>query len=329
MRIGKELLIARGKIIDLINQFFRDRGFLRVETPAIYLRDETSPHIKGIQIRLTRGDREIPATLITSPEIYMKRLLSMGYGNIFQICHFYRDDEFSDLHNPEFLGLEFYEIEKDYFNTMKTTEDMIKFVVKQMGLSVTNTSGYSVDPERDFDRVAIRDLLLDYKVNLQSLEDREELLDKLKDRIQINESDSYEDIFFKFFLTYIEPHIGSEHPVFLYDYPPSMSSMAKISIKNGIRVAERYELYFNRIEICNGFTELNDPVEQEERLKMDLIKKGIKGAPDKVFIAAIKNLPPCSGNAVGLDRLLMVLLNLKSIKDIILFPLDDEISIYK
>lgn len=329
MRIPEKLIKLRGELIDCINQFFKERGFLRVETPSIYLSEETNPHIKSIKITLEHNNRKIDATLITSPEIYMKRLLAEGYKNIYQICRFYRNDEYGILHNPEFTGLEFYEVDSNYNNTMKTTEELIKYLVNRKNLIVKNINNQTIDFSKPFDRVSVLDILYDYGVKLNSLEDKEELTSKVKNKININESDSYDDIFFKFFLTYIEPNLGCTHPLFLYDYPPSMSSMAKITQKKGIRVAERYELYINRIEICNGFTELIDPKEQAERLVSGLCTKGLNTDYDKVFVSALKNLPECSGNAIGLDRLFLVLLNLKDIKEIILFPIEDEIKLYE
>ncbi len=330
MKITKKLIRIRGELLDSVNVFFKKRGFLRVETPAIYLCEESNPHIKSIRVLLnSSGNKAINATLITSPEIYMKRLLAEGFGNIYQICRFYRDDESTILHNPEFTGLEFYEINRNYFDTMDTTEEMIKYLAESNSLKVRNRKNRPLDLSKPFDRVSVLSLLYEYGLKLNSLEDKEELSSKLKGRINISESDSYDDIFFKFFLTYIEPHLGSEHPLFLYDYPPSMCSMARISEKDGIRVSERYELYINGIEICNGFTELTDPKEQAERLSADLAAKGAGKDYDRVFVEALKRLPECSGNAIGLDRLFMVLLNLQSIKDIILFPLDEEIRLYE
>jgi len=330
MKIDKNLIRIRGDIIESIDEFFKNRGFLKVDTPSIYLFEESNPHIESIRTSIKYQDRNIEATLITSPEIFMKRLLSEGISNIYQICRFYRNNEFGPIHNPEFTGLEFYEVGKNYNDTMYTTESLIKHIVHKHNLEVRDVDGKVIDFSRPFDRVRVIDLLSEYKLVLSSLEDREEIASKLKGRISISDSDSYDDIFFKFFLTYIEPNLGRNRPLFLYDYPPSMASMAKISVKNGIRVAERYELYFNYVEICNGFSELNNPAEQAERMKNDISSKGHNKSPfDKVFIESIGRLPECSGNAVGLDRLIMVLLNLKSIKDLILFPLEDEIELYE
>ncbi|MCX7958322.1 MAG: hypothetical protein N3B13_04680 [Deltaproteobacteria bacterium] len=329
MRIPEKLIRMRGELIDSVNFFFKERGFLRVETPSIYLNEESNPHIRSIKVSLEYENRIKDATLITSPEIYMKRLLSMGYGNIYQICRFFRNGEYGKLHNPEFLGLEFYETDKDYFDTMNTTENLIRFIVEKNSLEVKNKSGQTIDFSRPFERITVIELFANYGVKLNSLDDKEELISKLKHNININVSDSYDDIFFKFFLTYIEPTLGSSHPLFLYDYPPSMCSMAKISEKNGIRVSERYELYINQVEICNGFSELTDPNEQALRLSADISQKGLEKKYDRVFVESLKNLPECSGNAVGLDRLFAVLLNLQSIKDIILFPLDEEIKLYE
>ncbi|MCX7944957.1 MAG: hypothetical protein N2746_10670 [Deltaproteobacteria bacterium] len=329
MKVPKKLLKQRGDLIDTVEHFFREKGFLRVETPSIYLFEESNPNIKGIKVILEHNGRTINSTLITSPEIYMKRLLAEGYGNIYQICKFFRNDEYGKIHNPEFLGLEFYEVGKDYNHTMNTTEELIKHLVFSHNLTVRNKNNEVIDFSKPFDRITIRELLIDHGLRLDSLEDREELKSKLKGKINISENDSFDDIFFKFFFTYIEPFLGINRPIFLYDYPPSMCSMAKITNKKGIRIAERYELYINQIEICNGFSELIDSEEQAKRMLNDLSSKGISMGYDKVFVEALKKVPECSGNAVGLDRLFVVLLNLESIKDIILFPLDEEIALYE
>jgi len=328
MNPSKNLIRLRGELIDSVNLFFKNRGFLRVETPSIYLSEESNPHIKSIRLKLTSRGREIGATLITSPEIFMKRLLSEGYGNIYQICRFFRDDEYGNLHNPEFLGLEFYELNKNYYGTMDTTEQLIKFLVERHNLIVKNSNGDTIKLSKPFERIRIIDLLAEYGIKLDSLEEISELRSKMYKKISISESDGYDDLFFKFFLTYIEPSLALRGPIFIYDYPPSMSSMSVISQKNDIRASERYELYINGIELCNGFTELTDSKEQADRLKRDLNIKGSESDYDRVFIDSIKRLPPCSGNAIGLDRLFMILLNLQSIKDIILFPLDEEIRLY-
>jgi len=309
----------RAQILQQIRQFFSDRTVLEVETPALSLGTVTDVHLDAFSSRynfLSDSDVEQPATLYlqTSPEFHMKRLLASGYGSIFQIAKAFRHEEAGRFHNPEFTMLEWYRLGFDHIELMNEVAELLQAV-----LSCTQPS-----------QVTYQQLFLEV-VNIDPLiATREQLLtvitnhNKLSDWL-IAEQDN--DILLQFiFSEVIEPTVGNDAPCFVYHFPRSQASLAKICPEDD-RVAQRFECYYQGIELANGFNELTNSESQLQRFQKDNTKRaklGLSKKPiDKNFISALSHgLPQCSGVALGIDRLIMLALKAKHIDEVISFPIE-------
>jgi len=312
-----KILKIRQQIIDGIRQFFKSQGFTEVETPLLVPYPDPSPFNEVFEVSPVLGKR---AFLTPSPEFYMKKLLAAGSGNIFQICKAFRDSpETSPLHNPEFTILEWYRIKADYTNIMRDCENLINFLNSQPATRKLN----NFSPP--WQRISIKQSFQKYAgVNL------DEFLDPQKARqicqkkgYQASENSTWEQLYHQIFLNEIEPKLPKEKPLILYDYPAPLAALARLKPTNP-RYAERFEFYLAGLEIGNGYSELIDPQEQEKRLRQDIEARKSLGMRlfdyDKEFVEAVKNLPPCGGIAVGVDRLIMALTGAKTISEVLPFP---------
>jgi lysyl-tRNA synthetase class 2 len=238
------------------------------------------------------------AYLITSPELHMKRLLVGGVPRLFQLVHCFRAGERGHLHAPEFLMLEWYRAFAGYGAVLEDTER----IVHALQLSVAGTpwltspSGARVDLSLPFPRLSVRDAFARYA----GVTDAPELAARDEDR------------YFQLLVDRVEPALAQlGRPVFLYDYPASQAALARLSPTDP-SVAERFELYVGEVELCNGYGELTDPIEQRARCESDLARRQSLGRPvpevPERFLAALEQgMPPASGNALGMDRLILLL----------------------
>ncbi|EPG72814.1 EF-P lysine aminoacylase GenX [Leptospira fainei serovar Hurstbridge str. BUT 6] len=303
---SKEIITARARFLRSTRDFFHSEGFLEIDTPALKKIPGMEPHLDPFEVRSPSGN-EI-GYLVTSPEYSLKQALSLGLDRVYEIAHTFRSGEKgSPLHTAEFLMLEFYQAAADLNDLMDTTERLIRALGNRIGKST---------PVSKIPRNRVRDLLLRYA---GCDWDRESLEKKLKQASLTNLSMQeleYEDCFYLVFLNFVEPRLLPEFQ-FLYDYPPEMAALARI--ENG--VAKRFETYYGNIELGNAFYELSDPVEQRLRFlkEQELRKKlGKEVFPiDGEFLLSLeRGLPTCSGNAIGLDRLLSVFLGANSLAQI-------------
>ncbi|MDX2366908.1 MAG: elongation factor P--(R)-beta-lysine ligase [Colwellia sp.] len=309
----------RAQILQQIRQFFNERNVIEVETPALSQGTVTDVHLEAITCRYdflsdSSPDKSTNLYLQTSPEFHMKRLLASGYGCIFQIAKAFRHEEAGRFHNPEFTLLEWYRLGFDHFTLMDEVAELLKTV-----LDCTEPT------QTTYQHVFIKLVSLDPLTAT-----RAQLLSLIKDHDKLSEWLTVEqdnDILLQFiFSELIEPHIGNESPCFVYNFPRSQASLAKISPEDP-RVAERFECYFQGVELVNGFNELIDSTVQSERFHEDNIKRKNFYLPekpiDKNFIAALsQGLPQCSGVALGIDRLIILALKAKHIEQVISFPID-------
>lgn len=289
-------LHLRAKILQSIRRFFIDHDFLEIETPIRIPAPAPEAYIEA----MTAEDW----FLHTSPELCMKRVLAAGYPKIFQICKTFRGKERGRRHLPEFTLLEWYAARIDYFDMMKQTEELIRFVCQKIGMK--NSISYQkrkIEIALPWPRISVTAAFDKYA---------EVPMDKalLQDRFD-------EIVAFQ-----IEPNLGFEKPVFLYDYPSSTAPLAKSTPKNP-KIAQRFELYIAGIEICNAFTELTDAEEQRRRFKKEQIKRELSGKKrypmPEAFLESLKSMPEASGNALGVDRLVMILADAKRIDDVVFF----------
>jgi elongation factor P--(R)-beta-lysine ligase len=294
----KPKLECRAKILDGVRAFFFREGFLEVETP--------------VRVPAVAPEQFIdPYTsegwfLSTSPELQMKRLLSAGYEKIFQICHCFRRGERGQHHNPEFTMLEWYRTGSDYAKIIDDTERLVLSLSYNLGFGpILNYQGHKLDLALPWPEIKVREAYTrwagwDPWLNFDGQRFDDDLVEK------------------------VIPHFPPDRPMVIKDYPTECASLARL--KPGYPpVAERAEIFIGGLEIANGYSELNDPAEQEKRFKweMDQIKLAGKPAvwPDK-FLEAIAQMPECTGIATGIDRLVMLFCNTNSIDDVIAFPSD-------
>jgi elongation factor P--(R)-beta-lysine ligase len=314
---NKKNLETRSQIIKLIREFFWSQNFLEVETPLIQKLPGQEPYLNPMKIDIhDENKNKFTGYLHTSPEYTMKKMLASGFEDIFSICKCFRDQEsFGGTHNPEFTMIEWYRTDADMWNIMDDVEKLFEFINKNLKLNF-NTK---------FERIHMRDLWQKYiNINLDNFLDKQSMFDLCK-KLDFNpdESEPYEDLFYRIFLNKIEPHLGKDKPQIVHHYPAQMSALAKLS-KEDKNYAERFEVYINGLELANAFSELTDSDEQLARLKEEqyLRKKLNKNIfdIDEDFIYAVKNLPKCSGIALGVDRLVQLFTGCKNINNVISLP---------
>ena len=289
-------LRLRARIIEATRQFFRRNGYLEVETPVRLPAPPPEAHIEAV----TSGDW----FLQTSPELCMKRMLAEGFPLIFQICKCFRQAERGHRHLPEMTLLEWYRTESTYLDLMNECEAFITHVARQTGSGVIlGYQGLHIQLAPPWPRISVNDAFEKFA----SI--------PLEEALQ---NDQFDEIL----VTQIEPRLGRSQPVFLVDYPACRAALAKLKPEDS-RYAERFELYIGGLEICNAFSELIDPVEQRARFEHEHDQRRKAGKPEypmpERFLAALKGLPPTAGNALGIDRLVMLFADAKQIDDVVAF----------
>lgn len=307
----------RASLLQQIRTFFDVRNVTEVETPLLSHGTITDLHLEAFASRydfLAGSNTSAAMYLQTSPEFAMKRLLASGYGDIFQLCKAFRHEASGKHHNPEFTILEWYRLGFSHFDLMDEVEELLKNVLHCAGSS----------------KISYQQLFMT-TIQLDPLSTTfEELLDTIKYHGKYSDwlaTETNIDTLLQFIMSeIIEPTIGKDAPCFLYDFPASQASLAKISPKDS-RVAERFECYYRGIELANGFNELTDAKVQVERFKQDntlRIALGLVDKPTDVnFLSALESgLPACSGVALGIDRLIMLALNKNDIKNVLSFPVE-------
>ena len=298
-------LRQRQRIIQKIRCFFEGRGYCEVDTPLLGRYGVTDPYIDSFTTQ-SSVDQSVQY-LQTSPEYFMKRLLASGSGPIFQICKAFRQEEEGRQHNPEFSLLEFYQPGFTHLELMEEVDTLLQHVLKTPPAArITYAELFqrhlNIDP---------------HKISLHQLQQRTQSL-------LSNDHDSIDrDTCLQLLLTHeIEPQMSAKHPLFITDFPASQAALAKISTQQP-PVAERFELYYQGMELANGFHELTDAKEQQQRFQSDqhLRQAQQKAVPsiDSKFIDCLTHLPPCAGVAIGIDRLIMLALETDDIRDVLSF----------
>ncbi|MEX0618993.1 MAG: EF-P lysine aminoacylase EpmA [Pseudohongiellaceae bacterium] len=312
-----DCLHQRAALLRQVREFFCERGVLEVETPVLSRAASTDIHLQSIKTAGVIG--AAPYFLHTSPEFAMKRLLAAGIGPIFQVCKVFRGDERSHRHNPEFTMLEWYRPGYDEQRLMDEVEDLVTQVLGN----------------RDTQRLSYRELFKRY-VNVDPHTcPLEQLRVTATARVDFSGeqpgrenpySNNYDrDDYLQLLLTHvIEPAMPPF--CFVYDYPRSQAALARLEVDDyGCRVARRFELFVNGLEIANGYYELTDPEEQRERFAGDQRRRRQQGKDvnplDERLLAAMESgLESCAGVALGMDRLLMAAVGASSIDEVLSFP---------
>ncbi|MEW8426144.1 MAG: EF-P lysine aminoacylase EpmA [Candidatus Thiodiazotropha sp.] len=311
-----ETIRARAEMLARIRQFFKRIGVLEVETPICSRYATTDPALESFSTRYTGpgAARGRDLYLHTSPEFAMKRLLAAGSGAIYQICKVFRNGEYGPRHNPEFSLLEWYRPGLDYHQLMDEVAQLVNTLTKQP-MSVERLS-YAELFEDYLDlnpHLATGDQLRQCAIS-QGVAGAEQLA--------IEDRDGWLDLLMSHL---IEPRLGQGGMTFVYDYPASQAALARIR-EESTPVAERFELYMEGIEIANGFQELTGAEEQHRRFEDDNHRRRQShqtAVPmDQNLLAALTaGLPDCSGVALGLDRLQMVLTGVADIRQVVTFDI--------
>ena len=311
-----QALKARAKLYRQIRQFFIERDVLEVETPILSQAGVTDVHLASVQAQRHVHGKKQTHYLQTSPEFAMKRLLASGSGAVYQICKVFRDDEHGRKHNNEFTMLEWYRPQFSLKDLMLEVTDLLNVVLAERFGEVRPTV---LSYKHAFiDRLDLNPL----QATLQQLKDAAHRvglnLDLGDDRL------AYIDLLFSHM---VEPSLGFDTPVFLTDFPPELASLAKTKLdEDGELVAARFELYIEGLELANAYDELIDAEVLRSRFQADNAEReklGLHVMPiDEYLLAALPNMSDCAGIALGIDRLLMVVMNQMKLEKVITFPAD-------
>ena len=318
----KETFKIRSKIVSTIRHFFEERSFLEVETPMMH------PIAGGANAKpfVTHHNAlGVDRYLRIAPELYLKRLVVGGFEAVFEINRNFRNEGMDMTHNPEFTMIEFYWAYHTYHDLMELTEEMFAVLLKKLNLPSKIPYGdLEIDFSQKFQKISYKDSLIQIGgVPADVVESKEKIIAYIKDKgEEVNEQLSLGKLYEELFDLFVEEKLIN--PTFIIDYPIDISPLARRNEENP-DIAERFELFMAGREIANGFNELNDPIDQYNRFKMQIDAKNAGDdeahAMDEDYVHALGyGLPPTAGQGLGIDRLTMLLTNEESIRDVILFP---------
>ena len=302
----------RHKVERAIRRYFDSQGFLEARTPILVPCPGMETHIRPFRL-------ETGAYLPTSPEFALKRLLVGGLEKIFQIAPTFRLEPPSTTHSPEFTMLEWYRAFSGMEEIMADTEELIEALALEIhGKPSIEFQGKSFSVARPWPRLFIRDLFREHAgLDWAECPEAGQMTAHCRRLgLEVAPEDTWDDLYFRIWLNVIEPKLPQDRAVFVYGYPPSQAALAVIEQdSNGLRFARRFEAYAAGIELCNAFEELTDPVEQRLRFEKDMQSRkdqyGEAFPPtpiDEGFLEALtEGMPPSGGNALGVDRLVMLL----------------------
>jgi elongation factor P--(R)-beta-lysine ligase len=313
-----EALRARARVLEGIRSFFRDRGFLEVDPPIAQAYPNIDPNIFPVKISDAFG-KAARLYLHTSPELAMKKLLAAGSGDLFFLGKVFRDREGSPLHSPEFTMLEWYRVGGDTDAVMRDVEELVRTLARTIsGGAVVRGNGREVPVDGPWPRWELDDAFRELLgVGMAEEKELREALNRKGLRPGADES--WEDLFHRACLDVVEPALAGRGACFLTGYPAPLAAMARRRIVRP-EVSERFEGFVAGVELVNGYEELTDPAEQEERL-LALAERHRRSAGEALpvdpgFLDALRRgLPPCAGAALGVDRLVMLLLRTDDIAD--------------
>jgi lysyl-tRNA synthetase class 2 len=311
----------RSQVVSAIRRFMDGRGFLEVETPILHP-DGGGATAKPFVTHHNSLDRDLYLRIET--ELFLKRLIIGGFEKVYELGRIFRNEGISFKHNPEFTSLESYEAYADYNSVMKMVEEMVSSVALEvLGTTVVPHGDTTIDLKTPWQRLSFRDAVTQYSgIDFVQYPNADMLRAKMREKgVEVDPKSNWPHLVDDLLSTFVEPKLIQ--PTFLIDYPLSLSPLAKKK-PGQERVVERFEAFAGGIEIANAFTELNDPLDQRERFTQQVKDKkaeGGEGTVDEDFLLAMEHgMPPTGGLGVGIDRLLMILTNNQSIREVILFP---------
>ena len=325
---------ARARLQATVRRHLAARGYDEVETPCLVPCPGMEPHIDAFESDFAppAGGARRRLYLHSSPEYAMKRLLAQGFERIFQLARVFRNGEVSPTHNPEFTMLEMYRAGTDHRGIMRDLEELVEACASALdpqALPRARWRGREISLVAPFDRLPVAGAFAAVGIDLAACQedgDRLRAAARARGLEAGRDGEGFADAFFHVFLTAIEPELGSKRPVYLTDWPASMAALARLSPEDP-RWAERFELYASGLELANGFAELTDSAEQRRRLLEERAERERLRRPayplDEPFLEAVGRMPEAGGVAVGLDRLLMLLVGAGSLAEVLLFPAEE------
>ena len=320
----KKTFITRSNILRDIRSYFDSHGFLEVETPMM----QSLPGGALAQPFITHHNAlDLELYLRVAPELYLKRLLVGGFEKVYEINRNFRNEGLSSKHNPEFTMLEFYQAYSNYEDLMDITENLLSTLVKNLSDDfVIDYQGSSYDFSKPFERITLHDAVCKYNDSIKSenIDDLQTLQNCAENLgLNIKSGTTAGKILLEIFEKTVEPKLLK--PTFVTSFPADVSPLARRNSQNST-LADRFELFIAGYEIANGFSELNDSEDQAQRFQEQVAEKdsGDKEAMyyDSDYIRALEyGMPPAAGEGIGVDRLVMLLTDAASIRDVLLFPL--------
>ncbi len=317
-----ERYFIREKAFTAVREFFAKHSFHEVETPLLIARPPAESYLDIFETTLLdRRRHPKKAYLSTSPEVPLKKLIAAGIGNCYSLTKSFRNMETdSRLHNPEFTILEWYRVGANYMDIMSDCEQLVRAIA---GDAITY-QGKTIDLASPWERITVAQAFEKYaSISFEDFFVHAPAIAGQKG-YTVEKHTTWEQMYNQIFLNEIEPHLGHGKPTILYDFPSEMGALAKKK-KSDPRFAERFEFYISGLELGDCYSELTDAKEQEDRFNKELLEiKRLGKTPyeyDHDFITALKvGMPECSGIAVGVDRLIMLLADVTDIADVLFFP---------
>ncbi len=319
----RQRFALRSRILRAIRGYFEDRGFMEVETPMLQL---IPGGAAARPFATHHNSLDLPMYLRVAPELYLKRLLVGGYGKVFELNRNFRNEGLSPRHNPEFTMLEFYQAYATYSDFMDLTEDLLRTVAREaLERTRIHWQGSEIDLAGEFRRLSLRESVLEYC----AISDPSQLaglanLRSAATALEVSFDPAWGEgkLLLEIFEQKVEPKLFE--PTFITGYPTEVSPLSRRNDENP-EIADRFELFIAGQELANGFSELNDPEDQAERFRTQVAKResGDMEAMyfDEDYITALEyGMPPAAGEGLGIDRLVMLLSDSPSIKDVLLFP---------
>jgi len=310
-----ELIGKKSAVIKSIREYFDKTGVVEVFTPYLLQYPNLDPNVHPLSVEIEK-DKKMTGYLHTSPEYQMKKFLSHLKKDIYQICHVFRDKEYSRKHSVEFMMLEWYRVNYTLEDLMEDAKNLFIHVSQTIHKRpVIGYRGKEYNLE-EWEKITVDEAF--YRYTGVYSDDKEGLYKLLKNgriKIEALKEDDYKTNFFLVYSLFVEPHLGKEKPTFIYSYPPEFAALSVVEEGRG----KRFEAYIAGIELVNGYQELTKPDELRIRLEEEKAEKSKEERDypvDYSFIEACREMPPTAGASLGIDRLLMVLLNKQNIRDI-------------
>ncbi len=317
----KDTFVKRSQIITAIREYLNNRGYIEVDTPIL----NTIPSGANARPFITHHNTlDIDMYLRIAPELYLKRLIVGGFEKVYEMGRLFRNEGMDTRHNPEFTTIELYEAYTDYYGMMEIAEGLFKYVAeKVLGTTTINYQGKTIELGGEWRKATMVDLVKEELGIDFNTEELSAIIEKAKALgVEVEKDTTWGKLLYQLFDELLESKLVQ--PTFVLDYPVEVSPLAKRKASDK-RLTERLEFFMNCFEMGNAFSELNDPIDQRKRFE-DQVKEREKGDDeaqmmDDDYVTALEyGLPPTGGMGIGIDRMIMILTDSSSIRDVLLFP---------